>query len=404
MSTTNKASFATRPNCPTERALHSNDELQTRPSASGTHGQQRGVGHANRRSETANSVLRNAGPEVQGNDSGNFRLGGAGLAEWPICNEVDGTFALDASHVANAMSVGGGYSSNRPIEELIELYVPRDTTYWKEVRPLVLEATRATNPRSWDRTREVMLVVTRFIIWAWKIGARELDLDDILTANAIRRFIAAQTQLSVSARARHETHLARVTEARTGKNPGNKSHVNTNAAPYTGAEVASILSVANSYSTERMRVGCATIIALGIGAGLRMTEMATLRNEDLELPRLHITGKYARDAVLLPEWRNSVQPSGPSDDYLLLPGVKRPDDRGRVIKNFLHSLPGAPVSPQRLRATWTIDLLVRGISVQDFLALTAHDTARTMDRYFEYLPAAATPEDIIARLYEGSNV
>ncbi|MFB4349795.1 hypothetical protein [Microbacterium sp. CR_7] len=301
------------------------------------------------------------------------------------------------------MSEDGGYISNHSIEELMELYVPRDTKHWKEVRPLVLEATNATRPKSWDRTREMMLVLTHFIIWAWKVGARDLNLDDLLTKNAVRRYIAAQKDLTSSARIRHETHLARAVEGYTGVKPGNPSHENTNSVPYTAAELASWLSVANTYSTERMRTTSKSIIALGVGAGLGTTEMAGLRNRDVMLPEVHVGGEYARTGYLLPTWREYLTVGVNPDDYLLLPDVARHQKPGTTILNFLHALPGSSVSPRRLRSTWTIDLLHRGIGVQDFLALTAQKTARTLDRYVEHLQPASSPEDIINRLYERSD-
>lgn len=393
----------TWPDRSTESALHPNDELQARPGSARADGKQRRVVHADQLGEASYAVFGDASAEVQNDEAGDIGLGGAGLAVGPVVDEVDGALAAGTGHDAHAMSEGSGYISNHSIDELIELYVPRDTRHWKEVRPLVLEATNAARPKSWDRTREMMLVLTHFIIWAWKVGARDLNLDDLLTKNAVRRFIAAQTELTSSARVRHETHLARAIEGYTGLKPGNSSHENTNSVPYTPAELASWLSVANTYSTERMRVTSRSIIALGVGAGLGTTEMASLRNRDVLLPEVHVGGEYARTGYVLPAWREYLTVGADPDDYLLLPDVVRPQKPGRTILNFLHALPGASVSPRRLRSTWTVDLLHRGIGVQDFLALTAQKTARTLDRYVEHLRRASTPEDIINRLYDGSD-
>lgn len=400
--TKKSASLGPRPDRPAERPLHPNDELQARPGATRTDGKKRRVVHADQLGEAANPVLGNASAEVENDEAGDLGLGGASLAVGPVVDEVDGALAAGTGHDANAMSEGDGYISNHSIEELVELYVPRQNKYWKEVRPLVIAAVMKTNPTNWQRTAETMLILFQYMVWAWKVGARDLDLDDLLSGKAVHRYMAAQTHMSRASWARKDSQLARVVEAHTGVHPGNAPWVDNTSDPYTREELAECFSVAKSYSTERMRSGSLLIIALGAGAGLNLGEVARLRNSDIDGHMVTVSGKYARRVPVIPAYRQYLQPGGRSSDYVVLPQLPRGASPVKALMNFLHSLPGHSVIPRRLKATWVSDLFSRGVKPEEFAELTGQKTMRPFERYFDYLPDTDGTEETINRLYEGS--
>lgn len=340
----------------------------------------------------------------EGNPSRGFD-GNVGAGDiGPVDSEVDGVFAPGSNHESHAMSVVGGYGYNHAPEmlELINAYLPRKTTYWKEVRPLVIEVARTTPFPNWDAGRELMKDVYEFIVWAWTIATFDLDLTAIFRSGTIGLYLSTLTHRSASSLSRVDRRLMVAMHAVTGAVPQNRPVSREDPSPYTDEEVATWLSKTQTYSTERMRTGALRIFALAAGGGLTISDCAHVRHCDIapDGRTIEVLGKNPRRTYVRPLWAEILATESNGSDELFILPQRNGQVGSRFLRNFVKSLPRGFPNTNRLRSTWAVDLLRRGISAQDLLSMTGHVTFQIFDRHLPYLNSTPFNPDQIDSLFE----
>lgn len=390
------------PHCPAQLGLQPSDELNRGPRLPTHDADERGVVHVELLGESPQPYLINGTTNLEGNNARGLDSDvGAGDVR-PVDRSVNGVLATGANHAVDAMSVGDGYGYDHSItmDDLIEAYRPRKTEHWEEVRTLVTTAVKAAQPLTWARGREMMKTAYEYIVWAWVIAAYELDITDLFHRTPLRLYIQQLTDNAAS-RARRSRYLAQMATCLTGSDPGNLVWVDSTPAPYSPQELARLLSDARSYSTDRMRTGALRVIELCAGAGLSLAEASDTRESDIasDGSRVAVRGKFERNAQVLPAWRNVLAGGSSTSNGFYVLADRTETDPAQFLRNFLNSLPGQAPNAHRLRATWLVEVLSRGISARDLLQLTQYKSFRVFDRYIEHIGLTSDHDFNIESLY-----
>lgn len=176
-------------------------------------------------------------------------------------------------------------------------------------------------------------------------------------------------------------------------------------APYTEAEIAELLAMATSQCSPGRRASALSLLALGVGAGLRAGEIASVVGEDVISEhgrvRLAVAGRVvpvtAEHGKTLARLAKDVGPG-----YLFCPG---PADRH--YKNFVNSFcskveadPAAPkLSAGRARSSFICAHLATGTPLGELLYIAGIKEVESLLRYARHVPGApGTKAGLRARL------
>lgn len=212
---------------------------------------------------------------------------------------------------------------------------------------------------SWARARSLLWAASRLAAYGLSVGIED---DDVLLSEAfIERFIAQATSTwSAPSRRTARSNLVFLAAERTRTGPRRASMSRERArAPYSGAELASYLALADAQPTEARRQRAKGLIALGAGAGLIGADLRLVRGVDVTRrcggvmvavrgarPRsVPVRAELAGAALAAAHW------AGP--DFIV--GGAKPTRRN-VTSPLIASLAAGPdlcrLNLARLRSTW----------------------------------------------------
>lgn len=285
------------------------------------------------------------------------------------------------------------------VREVVANYVPRyiDSYDWLSVRDFVRQVVLDSGPISGDEARRRITIVGLFVNWAHATAGIDLTVEDIFDLDVIAEWAEQETQhytpkVRKMNRARLKTIGAKV-------NPEfpvlrNESAYNSawNPEPYSEAEVARMVSWANSQGTAMRRHKAQVLLALTLGAGLHVYEVAALRLSDIQLDDqgvlLHVRGQNARSVPVLAEWewvlRELVANVAPVDAkaYAFAPG--RTNKKSDVVTRFIQSTnrnEGVQPMPRRLRATWIVGHIKSGVPPMAIAKAAGMVNLRSFDKW-----------------------
>jgi hypothetical protein len=133
---------------------------------------------------------------------------------------------------------------------------------------------------------------------------------------------------------------------------------NRSKAPYTSAEIAAYLRLADAQPTQLRRYRLSALICLGAGAGLSGPDMRAVRGSDVESRSGGVVvSARGRVVPVLTAFHSRLTEAALScGDSFLVGGVD--ETRKNVTSNLLHKLSGGTDLPRielgRLRATWLL--------------------------------------------------
>lgn len=180
------------------------------------------------------------------------------------------------------------------VEGVLEHYAPKPATVptrlWRTLRPLAVEAVRAAQYQSVWGAHFALRTTARFLAWAVEQGV-PLEAERTFTPDLVERYCAQHARtLSTRTKGNYRSALRAVSRASTTKAgwaPDPKpytDHVHL-APPYTTDEIAGFWRAADNQATEyRVRV-MTSMLTLGLGAGLRVSEVMSVSSS--EHVRLH---------------------------------------------------------------------------------------------------------------------
>ncbi|MDT0212059.1 hypothetical protein [Curtobacterium sp. BRD11] len=294
--------------------------------------------------------------------------------------------------------VGGSWAYT--VEEVFERYRPRfaHEPWFVDARETLVGFARRTNPTTPTAAYKTVLSSCKMGRFAHHHGI-PLDPEMLFTPENVEWYVATELRnhgehsrgtqrAALREIGRHVTRRAGWTS------PDPRYQRASIAEPYSAAEQHALCSLAPKQRTERRRRALEGIVRLGLGAGLRGTEMEAVAAADFErrdrLLFVHVRGPRSRTIpirrahqVALLQLLNDY-PSGP------LLGPFTPDQRNPLsrIKSLLE-IPAEwapPLELRRLRATWMVEVLNADIQLSTFA-----DAAGITDLRFAHLLPHLTP-------------
>lgn len=299
------------------------------------------------------------------------------------------------------------------VEEVLEHYQPRKDTMplaqWRRVRPLAVRAVRAANYTSVHGAYFALKAVAQFLAWAEDEGIRLLP-DTVFTPTLVERYCGTRSKdLSRRTLANYRSSLRSAARAVTTTAPWPPppkqyaDHVHL-TPPYTAAEIAAFWDCARSQATAHRERVMTTMLALGLGAGLRVSEvLAVSASDHVRLHpqdhRLCVVILKDRTVPILSTYAPAVldlcerYPDGP----LIGPHKANAKDPMGIVRKNLEipkSLPRLVMS--RLRTTWMASLLVLpDIRISEFMVMAGTVSSRTLEDIAPFIPYRADDDEYL---------
>lgn len=275
-------------------------------------------------------------------------------------------------------------------------YSPRiDGEAWAMIRPRLLEWMERIGPASAALTKDLLFNLTRLAAHCWEQGW-DLTPETVLSEAVVEHHIAVRARKGQADNPHARTTLRQARLALiNGETLGvrfTRPQVQRSPAPFERSDYAGIESWARSrQDADHPRTACA-IAALGMGAGLRAAEMASVTRADvLHLPgglSVKVTVGRPRTVPLLHNWEPllhmAMERPGRAEHLV---GVTGNVASGNYVGEFT-TRSGGPDS-RRMRVTWLVTHLQFGTPL-DLLLATAGNT--TLDQRLAGL--AMPPVDV----------
>jgi integrase len=260
-----------------------------------------------------------------------------------------------------------------PVTEVVERWAPRSVS--PEVAAFARRLVSAAAPQSASRAKALLFAAGKFGAFGVAVGL-PLDEDVLLTPSCIERFVASRfagtppTARTLRANLRF---LAR--HARSNVAPGPVALSRERAkAPYSPAELASYLALADAQPTALRRARAGALIALGAGAGLIGGELRTVRGTDVVCRSggvlVCVSGRRARAVPVLAPYHERLLGAATFFGARYLVAGTNPDAHN-VTNPLIRSLSGGVDLPRletpRLRSSYLV-AMAEAIGLGAFMA------------------------------------
>jgi integrase len=253
-------------------------------------------------------------------------------------------------------------ASARQAAELIAGYQPPSLS--EEAARFARQAAAACAPHNPARAKALLFACGKLGSFASAAGL-ELVPRVCLHPSVIERFIVtAGRQLSAPTRRTLRTNLryaARLAGPQPGPGPAPLPRERAKA-PYSAAEIAAYLALADAQPARGRRMRAAGLICLGAGAGLTGADLRQVRGSDIICRSggvvVQVRGRRPRVVPVLSGYHDLLLASAAFAGTGLVTGGRDPGRRN-VTTPLISSLAGGTDLPRldtsRLRATWLAD-------------------------------------------------
>ncbi|MBM3715902.1 MAG: hypothetical protein FJW64_09255 [Actinobacteria bacterium] len=279
-------------------------------------------------------------------------------------------------------------------------YRPRvNASQWAAVREFTLATAVTLGPTTFDSTRRLMSMSSRFHAWVWVTGGRELTVERVYTQNNIDLYV--QNQLGRRSQV-HQWGVARQLvangrELTTAALRGLPAAHMKLRAPFSSAQIATMHSWANRLTTIKKRQNAWGLLGLAGGAGLRAEEIVDVNVDNVDVVNgrvfVNVTGETPRRVPVRHAWARVLLKSidDRSGDERVFRGPVIEEYRPRIIQTFLTDHPAqVRPTPARLRASWIVHHLDNDVPLPVLKELGGFRTYDTLARYLEL----AKPRDL----------
>ncbi|PZE28356.1 hypothetical protein [Curtobacterium sp. MCLR17_042] len=279
--------------------------------------------------------------------------------------------------------------------EVIMRYFPARTNpaLWHPIRLFVTQSVLDYRPNTVQAARSLISTLTGYVLWAVHEMHAPLDRDDLFYPLMIRRYISSISHTE-SSKQTYESALYRLANVIGGLPDKDRPPSARGLSPvrsYTNRELADIDGWISVRKTPTKRRDASIIVGLAGGAGVRSTEMPTIRQDGIRRDTqgrttVNVGGRNPRTVDVLPDWNSHF------DDLLLEP----PADQTAVLKststvtgfsNAMNALIRGPhPAPDLtlLRETWLLRTL-QTLPVADLMHQAGFATPASLTRYMPYL-------------------
>ncbi|MGY4644453.1 site-specific integrase [Cellulomonas sp. URHB0016] len=249
-----------------------------------------------------------------------------------------------------------------------------------------------------------MRTLSQFLVWAHREGL-PLDREQVFTPDVVSRYIQVGcTHLAEASRATRRSDLRRFAAAVTSKAPWEppeeRLRANQRIVPYTPAEVARLLEVADQQRTAVQRRRLQSFLALGLGAGLYPRETWRVSTDDLVERHgflcLSVPGQHPRTIPISAPHDYTLGRIKVDDPGSLILGFTAADwDRSRLSK-LLQNVELPPDCPplrlSRLRVTWVKDHLEHGVHLGELARIAGVASWKIFGHVMPFMAPQPEPE------------
>jgi len=215
-------------------------------------------------------------------------------------------------------------------------------------------------PAGRDRAKNLLWAAGKLAGWAIPLGLEPVP-GVLLHPSEIERFTAHAPGLSGPARRTLRTNLRFLARKVVPHlDPADLPLPRERAkAPYTAAEIAGFLALADAQPTAARRMRAAALVCLGAGAGLIRSDLRQARGTDVIARSggvvVQVRGRRPRVVPVLARYHARLLEAAAFAGECLLTGGTDPE-RGNITNPVVASLAGGAGLPRldtsRLRATW----------------------------------------------------
>jgi hypothetical protein len=221
----------------------------------------------------------------------------------------------------------------------------------------------ASGPHERERAKNLLWAAGKLAAWAIPLGLEPAP-GVLLHPSVIERFTAHSPGLSGPARRTLRTNLRFLARAVAPQlcpadRPLPREHAKP---PYTAAEIAGFLALADAQPTPARRARASGLICLGAGAGLIRAGLRAVHGTDVRARSggviVQVRGTRPRAVPVLARYHDRLLASAAfAGDGLVTGGSDQ--DRNNVTNRLVSSLAGGSGLPRldtsRLRSTWLAD-------------------------------------------------
>jgi site-specific recombinase XerD len=335
---------------------------------------------------------------------------GPALASVPGCGSGGSPHETTVAEHSNPALVsidGGGTLSSddvdwnhqsEVIDNLIENYTPHgmSAANWDAIEADVRAIVRKTNPQSFYGCMNMYAGIAYLAEWAWKRG-QSLDPKELLDPANIDRFVATGCPgLSQGSRATRRAVLRTLHRRYFGTAQiGPKSafpKTDSPMAPYTDEELGEFIFWAENQSSEVNTRAAHVMLGLSGGAGLASEDAISVKVGDVRRSKglmvVTVHGRRPRQVPVRPDFEHFIimgKKGLPKESKLLLPHRER-SARSKAANFIKESVGDNKPSFQRLRITWLIYWLERGIPLAALIKAFGVTELHSISRYMKWLP------------------
>jgi len=273
----------------------------------------------------------------------------------------------------------------RTAEEILARYTPQmPPEKWSQIGPFVRSVIYEAYPNS-ERAKVSagrIGIIAALVSWAVDQGL-PLDVEQIFDPATVNRYAVTTPGLAQASRATRRATLSTVSRRVTRRAPWEPRREpldgRNGPVPYTDAQARWLLECVGMQRTSVRTRALGTAVVLGLGAGLRSSEMIGVLGSDVTVrnPHLLVTvtaGERRRTVPVLDRYSPLLAELArrAGGESLFRP---QPLTRVEFVAHLLHrcEIPERlqPVTVARLRATWAVAVL-SAVPMPTFLRLAGY--------------------------------
>lgn len=286
-----------------------------------------------------------------------------------------------------------------PVAMRVKTYIPKGLPpeAWDRVRPTFEDwVPRAIAADAGLPYNGLTTHLSRHLIWCDECGIPR-DVRRALDSHTIDRSLRTRKDMAEGARSAARSILGRV-----GQALGPQSHPlpiarSKGLAPYSQAEEKAIIRWILAIPEGKATAGLWPVVVFGLGAGFDVPAFRWLRGTHVSRQGrfvvVHDSTERDYPVAFLPKWEKEALrlAEAAGEGFIIHPSIN-----DRAVKGLVSSLitllgpppPGTPgLDTRRLRATWIVHQMRRGIDPTVLLGASGVGTWGTFDRYREFVPA-----------------
>jgi integrase len=281
----------------------------------------------------------------------------------------------------------------RTPEDIVEMYIPHlPAEIWDAIGPFVRDAVRrGFEPTAVPKVAGVRIAMTASLVaWAVEQGL-PLDVEQVFHPATVNRYAITIPGLSDATRSSRRATLTtlsrRITHTAPWEPPRELLPDQWLLTLYTDAQTRWLVECASQQPTPSRQHRLAAALALGLGAGLRATEMIRVTASDVRVRRsrvfVRVGGPPVREVPVLERYAPSVVEAArrAGGGHLFRDPVPRVEYVSHLVNSCDIPKRLRPLTAARLRVTWEVTAL-QAVPLPVFMTLAGLTSVASLRQVF----------------------